>query len=1555
MPTFKSACLHIISWMYPLLWILFIILTLFAGVQFPKVQSAGFEFSKSDVSSHLNRFSSRVASVVQHNQNSEGQQLHQVAPHSAKPAIENLLSLLTEAEFLTQLNKLTGETAVNLNNKSVLLETRYTFSMQIDDAQDYLYQYYTDLGIDVRYVDWEYEYYDQIYMGRNVVAEIPGTQSPEQVWLVGGHFDSTSETPRIKTPGANNNGSGTALTMLIAKVLANTMLEDTIRFVHFSGGEQGGWGSQAYVQSLLADPQNVPADGGRQIMGYINLDGVGWSGSDHSGIAVDLHIGHDDRSLEMAAKFEQANTVYQQGFSIQTKISDASNSSDHASFLQGGYPALWMAPSDSTGTDGYPYARTTNDTVDKIDAKVATQYGQTVLSVLAEVAGIDNTDIPATPFESPTDCDNIVLNGDFDAVGGWQFGAADYPAAISTDLSRSGAYALRLGLPEYTENRQSESPVWQSVSIPDSWDQAILRYWAWVGYSGARPDGQDYSEGALLNSDQNVLQTLESESASQSSAWVAHSVDLSAYVGQEVQIYFNVVNDGNDEQLWHYIDDLTLSQCSLGQGSEAIIATPVIPSLDDEPSQDAQTTSTVLSDMPTRIVLEPTATRPTETFTPIFTASPTPSATLNPTVTPTMTPRPTPTKIPTPVEGVDLIAHHLEITQGVQNLYNSVRLVEGKRTFVRFHVFSNSDDPASNAPDGDRRNGTYWTTARLRVRQGDQERLLVPMNPGSAIAVRANPNRASLNHAFLFELPTEYTRGEITLMGELNLEKSVAEVNYTNNQVERVGTFEFVPPVTLVLIGIGYGDNIYPSDFHRNQLVNWMRQAFPISRLNVIHREYYYADETPTCGRINAYLTTKRFWDVQNGIVPESARYYGLVYDNQGAGFMRGCVDRSPTWVASGPTGSAYWGWWDTDGSYGDWYAGHELGHAYGLLHSNGCGANSAVSGYPHPAGRISTSRRTDDTVYGFNLETWEIYSPEWHDLMTYCPYMWNSDYTYMALMDIFQSLPTLQVVDRAEQERADRLLLNGSFDSNSGAFYLESPFIIPDAFDITEGIQDIAPPVGFDVPTYYAVQFDDQGNELARHPFHPTIAEPGPTIEDPDPWLENDVQLWRINLAVPYVTNTAHVEIITANTTHKIQAGPALPEVSLLVPNGGEIFANELVDVHWTAQDEDGDPLQFNVQYSANEGKTWEMLAQYITDTHLSISARNLASSERAIFRVMASDGVHTSWDQSDETFTVLNRKPTIELRISDKQTIMANQTVALLGTTYDIDTGTMDDQKLQWVSDIDGLLGIGEQLSISDLSVGQHAITLIADDGLGGVVSDTVQLVVMDEDKTLQPEDQLSVAPKNVFLDPLLGASRQRISIDNLNPVRHIQWTATASQPWIWLSKRIGKTSDDLLIGYGDIRNLDAGTHTGVVNIFSPDLPGQPISIPVAIVVTTDRNAMPLVADRLSAETYQVDLDLGAGEDSSLIGLENQNPSREAHWVAEASASWIQLGAENGLTSDDLFFEVDAEALRPGVHSAQIYLHMPNVPEEYIDIRVLVAVPNPALERIYLPTILK
>ena len=71
--------------------------------------------------------------------------------------------------------------------------------------------------------------------------------------------------------------------------------------------------------------------------------------------------------------------------------------------------------------------------------------------------------------------------------------------------------------------------------------------------------------------------------------------------------------------------------------------------------------------------------------------------------------------------------------------------------------------------------------------------------------------------------------------------------------------------------------------------------------------------------------------------------YYGLVSDGDGSFFMRGLASgipgtADPSTVASGPTGVNTWGW-DTDGSYGDWYTGHELGHTFGRFHAEFCGA----------------------------------------------------------------------------------------------------------------------------------------------------------------------------------------------------------------------------------------------------------------------------------------------------------------------------------------------------------------------------------------------------------------------------------------------------------------------------------------------------------------------------------------------------------------------------------------------------------------------------------------
>jgi len=84
----------------------------------------------------------------------------------------------------------------------------------------------------------------------NVVADIPGTEWPEQYVIVGGHIDSWDGAT-----GATDNGAGCATTMEAARILmaAGVKPRRTIRFMLWSGEEQGLLGSIAYVDQNRAD------------------------------------------------------------------------------------------------------------------------------------------------------------------------------------------------------------------------------------------------------------------------------------------------------------------------------------------------------------------------------------------------------------------------------------------------------------------------------------------------------------------------------------------------------------------------------------------------------------------------------------------------------------------------------------------------------------------------------------------------------------------------------------------------------------------------------------------------------------------------------------------------------------------------------------------------------------------------------------------------------------------------------------------------------------------------------------------------------------------------------------------------------------------------------------------------------------------------------------------------------------------------------------------------------------------------------------------------------
>lgn len=104
----------------------------------------------------------------------------------------------------------------------------------------------------------------------NVVAEIPGGSKKDELVIVGAHLDSW-----VGGTGATDNAAGSAVVLEIARVLKalNLKMDRTVRFILWSGEEQGLLGSKAYVKEHFGDPKTMKLSAAQsKVSVYINLD-----------------------------------------------------------------------------------------------------------------------------------------------------------------------------------------------------------------------------------------------------------------------------------------------------------------------------------------------------------------------------------------------------------------------------------------------------------------------------------------------------------------------------------------------------------------------------------------------------------------------------------------------------------------------------------------------------------------------------------------------------------------------------------------------------------------------------------------------------------------------------------------------------------------------------------------------------------------------------------------------------------------------------------------------------------------------------------------------------------------------------------------------------------------------------------------------------------------------------------------------------------------------------------------------------------------------------------
>ncbi len=318
-----------------------------------------------------------------------------------------------------------------------------------------------------------------------------------------------------------------------------------------------------------------------------------------------------------------------------------------------------------------------------------------------------------------------------------------------------------------------------------------------------------------------------------------------------------------------------------------------------------------------------------------------------------------------------------------------------------------------------------------------------------------------------------------------------------------------------------------------------------------------------------------------------------------------------------------------------------------------------------------------------------------------------------------------------------------------------------------------------------------------------------------------------------------------TRGVIYQVQAGLNLPAVQVLSPNGGEVFGAESITVSWNAGDDDGDPLTYNIDYSADNGNSWEPVAQFITGTQATIDQINLPASDMALFRVSASDGLHTATDSSDGVFFIPNHLPTGEIVMPASGTVIASgQTITFQGQVYDYDLGVLDENNLQWVSDRDGPLGNGAVFNTANLSQGLHEINLVADDGHGEYVIGQVIVTVVStpNDLPAQP-DVLAAGPDLIFLSPTDGISSGMIYLDNLNPGNNIAWTVTSDADWVELGAVSGVTPQDITVSTSLTRQ-DFGTHKALLTFSDPDGQRGPVYIVVIVTIPEFDLYMPMLA---------------------------------------------------------------------------------------------------------------
>ena len=203
----------------------------------------------------------------------------------------------------------------------------------------------------------------------NVIATLPGRTLPSIVVVVSAHYDSTSDQAGVLAPGADDNASGTAAVIEIARVLSACSFDFTLRFAAWGAEEQGLVGSRYHAQRALERGEVVLAD--------LTLDMIGYVDQAPEDLDVIVH----PSSQWVFERFAAAALAYAP-LPLMPQLR-ATFGSDCTSFWERGYAALCVIEDYPLRN---PYYHRTTDSLVTLDLDFVTAVTAATLAAAADLA-----------------------------------------------------------------------------------------------------------------------------------------------------------------------------------------------------------------------------------------------------------------------------------------------------------------------------------------------------------------------------------------------------------------------------------------------------------------------------------------------------------------------------------------------------------------------------------------------------------------------------------------------------------------------------------------------------------------------------------------------------------------------------------------------------------------------------------------------------------------------------------------------------------------------------------------------------------------------------------------------------------------------------------------------------------------------------------------------------------------------------------------------------------------------------------------------------------------